>query len=177
MHNSNSCLQLFVRTVSACATRGTLDMGYLHIPCALGRTGCRMQKSEGDGATPRGAWAVREAFFRADRLPRPATALNLRAIQQSDGWCDGARDANYNRHITHPYKASAEHLWREDGLYDVIVVLGYNDKPPIKGKGSAIFLHCARPDFAPTQGCIAIARADLIKLLPRLTPRTQVIIP
>jgi L,D-peptidoglycan transpeptidase YkuD (ErfK/YbiS/YcfS/YnhG family) len=177
MHKDKGELQLFVRSRSASATRGMLELGSLKIPCVLGRTGCRAQKREGDGATPRGAWYIREAFYRADRLLRPATKLKLRAITRDDGWCDAARDANYNRQIAHPYSASAEHLWREDGLYDIVIVLGYNDCPRIKGVGSAIFLHCARPDRAPTQGCIAISRADLIRLLPRLTTKTRIVVP
>lgn len=177
MHNGNSTLQLFVRARSAQATRGVLEIGGLRIPCALGRTGCRMHKREGDGATPRGSWKVREAFYRADRVARPSTTLKLRAIKPNDGWCDAENDPNYNRQITHPYGTSAEHLWRDDELYDIIVVLGYNDGPRVKGKGSAIFLHCARPDYSPTQGCIAVARANLIRLLPWLTVKTSIIIP
>jgi L,D-peptidoglycan transpeptidase YkuD (ErfK/YbiS/YcfS/YnhG family) len=177
MHKGNGRLQLFVRSRSASAMRGALQIGQISMPCALGRTGCSTRKREGDGATPRGIWHVREAFYRADRIPRPATPLRLRAIKRDDGWCDAARDANYNRQITHPYGASAERLWREDGLYDIIVVLGYNDGPRIKGLGSAIFLHCARPGFTPTQGCVAVARADLIRLLPWLTTKTSIVIP
>jgi L,D-peptidoglycan transpeptidase YkuD (ErfK/YbiS/YcfS/YnhG family) len=176
MHKGKGELQLFVRSRSATATRGVLELGSLKIPCALGRTGCRAHKREGDGATPRGAWYIREAFFRADRLRRPATGLKLRAITRDDGWCDAARDANYNRQITHPCAASAEYLWRDDELYDIIVVLGYNDGPRVKGRGSAIFLHCARPNYSPTEGCIAIGRADLIGLLPRLTTKTRIVI-
>lgn len=95
----------------------------------------------------------------------------------TDGWCDDSSDRNYNRHILHPYPASAEHLWRSDGLYDLVVVLGYNDQPRQPMRGSAIFLHCARPDLAPTEGCIAVARADLLRLLPLLSPRTRLLIP
>jgi L,D-peptidoglycan transpeptidase YkuD (ErfK/YbiS/YcfS/YnhG family) len=177
MHKGNGRLQLFVRLRSASGARGALQIGQIIIPCALGRTGCITQKREGDGATPRGVWQVREAFYRNDRIARPTTSLRLRAIKPDDGWCDAICDPNYNRHVTHPYAASAEHLWRDDGLYDIIVVLGYNDGPRIKGLGSAIFLHCARPDFGPTQGCIAVARANLVRLLPWLTAKTSIIIP
>jgi L,D-peptidoglycan transpeptidase YkuD (ErfK/YbiS/YcfS/YnhG family) len=149
--------QLVVRTISARSTRGALEFGWQRFPCALGRTGSRVSKREGDGASPVGAWPVREAFYRADRLTRPRCGVPLKRIGPNDGWCDGPSDRAYNRHVRHPYRASAEHLFRADGLYDVIVVLGYNDRPAIKGRGSAIFLHCARPDYAPTQGCIAIA--------------------
>lgn len=168
---------LVVRTLNAQATTGLLDLGYVRIPCALGRSGSRVNKREGDGASPSGAWTLREAFYRADRLVRPKTGLPLRALARNDGWCDATADRNYNRRIAHPYAASAEHMWRADGLYDIVIVMGYNDTPCVKGRGSAIFLHCARPGYTPTEGCIALARRDLIRLLPRLTRKTSISIP
>ena len=169
--------QLVVRTLSARSTVGELQFGPLRCRCALGRTGCRVLKREGDGATPSGEWPVREVFFRPERLRRPKTQLPLRAIARSDGWCDAPRDRNYNRRVVHPYPASAEHLWRTDGLYDIVVVLGYNDAPRIDGRGSAIFLHCAWDDYAPTRGCIAVRRADLFRLLPYLNRKMTLRIP
>ena len=164
--------QLVVRTLSARSTSGVLQLGWQRVPCALGRTGQRTRKREGDGASPIGVWPVRDAYFRADRLVRPRSPLALRRIGPTDGWCDAPADRNYNRPVTHPYPASAEHLWRADGLYDIVIVLGYNMKPRIKGHGSAIFLHCCRAGYAPTEGCIAIKRAGLIRLLAQLTAKT-----
>ncbi|MEQ1695070.1 MAG: L,D-transpeptidase family protein [Hyphomicrobiaceae bacterium] len=164
---------LIVRTISARARVGLLQVGSMRFRCALGRTGSKIGKREGDGASPIGTWALREAYYRADRIARPRTDLKLRAIDRRDGWCDATRDRNYNRRVSHPYPASAEHLWREDGLYDIVVVLGYNDAPRIKGRGSAIFLHCAREGFSPTQGCVALARRDLIRLMASLGSRTR----
>ena len=89
----------------------------------------------------------------------------MRAIRPRDGWCDAPADRNYNRPVRHPYPASAERLWRADGLYDVVVVLGYNDRPRVRGRGSAIFMHVARPGYAPTEGCIALARPHLLRVL------------
>ena len=165
--------QLVVRTLSARATIGELQFGHQRVRCALGRAGSRVLKREGDGASPVGSWPLREVFFRPGRLARPRTQLPLRAIARSDGWCDAPRDRNYNRRIRHPYPASAEHLWRIDGLYDIVVVLGTNDAPRVHGCGSAIFLHCARDDYAPTQGCIAVRRSDLVRLLARLRRGTR----
>jgi L,D-peptidoglycan transpeptidase YkuD (ErfK/YbiS/YcfS/YnhG family) len=165
--------QLVVRTLSRRSTRGYLSLGLVTLPCAVGRSGSAVIKREGDGASPIGTWPLRAALYRSDRLMRPQTRLPIKSISRRDGWCDAASDRNYNRPVTHPYPASAEHLWREDGLYDVIVVMGYNDRPRVKGKGSAIFLHCARADFKPTEGCIAVRRADLIRLLPRLGLKTR----
>ena len=165
--------RLIVRTISAQAKVGVLEVGGLRFRCALGRSGSRIAKREGDGASPIGVWPVREAYFRSDRISRPRTGLILHAIDRRDGWCDASLDRNYNRPIIHPYPASAEHLWRDDELYDIVVVLGYNDAPRKKGRGSAIFLHCAREGYPPTQGCIALARRDLLRLMPILSPGTK----
>jgi L,D-peptidoglycan transpeptidase YkuD (ErfK/YbiS/YcfS/YnhG family) len=166
--------QLIVRARSPGAQTGTLSFGPLRLPCALGRSGRRALKREGDGATPIGSFAIREAFYRADRLARPPTALPLRPIGLSDGWCDDPLDRNYNRRVRHPYPTSAERLWRSDHLYDLVVVLGYNDRPRVAGRGSAIFMHVAGPGFAPTAGCIALCLPDLQRLLEEV-PRGAVV--
>jgi L,D-peptidoglycan transpeptidase YkuD (ErfK/YbiS/YcfS/YnhG family) len=151
---------------------GRLDLGDRRVRCALGPAGIRPAagKREGDGATPAGVWPIREVWFRPDRGAPPATEFRVHAMAEDDGWCDDPRDPAYNRHVKLPYPASAERLWRRDGIYDIVVVLGHNDDPPVPGEGSAIFLHVARPDYSPTQGCVAVARADLEDLLARARP-------
>jgi L,D-peptidoglycan transpeptidase YkuD (ErfK/YbiS/YcfS/YnhG family) len=136
----------------------------------IGRSGliAAEMKREGDGATPAGAWPVRRALWRPDRLERPDTALVLDSIGPDDGWCDDPADPAYNRPVRLPWPGRHEVMTREDGLYDIVVVLGHNDDPPVPGLGSAIFLHCASPDYKPTEGCIAIARDDLVALLKAL---------
>ncbi len=140
--------------------------------CALGPAGviAAAEKREGDGSTPMGAWPMRRLLYRPDRGPAPPTALPVQAIQPGDGWCDAPGDPNYNRPVTLPYPASAERMWRGDGLYDLVVVLGHNDDPPVPGLGSAIFLHLAKPDYAPTEGCVALARPDLEAVLALAGP-------
>ncbi|HUI18204.1 MAG TPA: L,D-transpeptidase family protein [Alphaproteobacteria bacterium] len=133
--------------------------------CALGPSGIRADKREGDGATPAGAFPLRRVLYRADRLAPPPTRLAVAALAENDAWCDDPKDPRYNQQLRLPYPASHEHLWRGDHLYDVIVVLGYNDAPVVPGRGSAIFLHVARPDYGPTAGCVALALADLLALL------------
>lgn len=128
---------------------------------AIGRGGIARDKREGDGATPAGSFPIRNGFWRADRLARPATAIALAAIDPTDGWCDDAADPAYNRAVRLPHPARHERMWRADGLYDLVFVLGYNDDPVVPGRGSAIFLHCAAPDFRPTEGCVALALDDL----------------
>ncbi|QJU57245.1 L,D-transpeptidase family protein [Sphingomonas sp. AP4-R1] len=141
------------------------------ITCAIGRGGtiAAADKREGDGATPLGDWPIRALLLRPDRVGPIRTALPWRWIRPDDGWSDDPADPAYNRAVRHPHAFSAERLWREDGLYDLIVILGHNDAPPVPGLGSAIFLHCWR-DKATTEGCVAVAKDDLIALVERLTP-------
>jgi L,D-peptidoglycan transpeptidase YkuD (ErfK/YbiS/YcfS/YnhG family) len=150
---------------SDAAASGMVRFGNLQFPAALGRGGTRGLKREGDGATPMGFWRTIRIFYRPDRLRRPRTALPVTPLRERDGWCDAALDRNYNRKVMLPYPASHERFWREDGLYDVIVVLDYNYARRVKGRGSAIFMHVARRGFAPTEGCIALKREHLLRLL------------
>jgi L,D-peptidoglycan transpeptidase YkuD (ErfK/YbiS/YcfS/YnhG family) len=134
------------------------------------------RKREGDGATPTGRFALRRLYYRSDRQFRPQTGLPTTQLKADDGWCDSATDRNYNRLIKHPYPASAERMWRADHLYDVVIVIGHNDQPRIKGAGSAIFMHLARDGFKPTEGCVALRPADMRRLLPLLSDRTELVI-
>ncbi|MHA1567223.1 MAG: L,D-transpeptidase family protein [Alphaproteobacteria bacterium] len=144
--------------------------------CAIGRTGHTTQKHEGDGATPVGGFPFRRLLYRPDRLPPPATLLPKIPMTPDDGWCDAPGDPNYNRPVSLPYPASAERLWRDDHLYDLIVVLGHNDDPPVSGLGSAIFLHVASPGYGPTQGCVALSRVDLLAVIAGADTTSQVIV-
>jgi L,D-peptidoglycan transpeptidase YkuD (ErfK/YbiS/YcfS/YnhG family) len=157
---------------------GGFDLGGRRARCALGRAGviAAAEKREGDGRSPLGVWPIRRALYRPDRGPAPRTALELRPIAADDGWCDAPDDAAYNRPVRRPYPASCEAMWRDDGLYDLVVVLGHNDDPPVPRLGSAIFLHLAKPGYAPTEGCIALARPDLEALLALAAPGDAVAI-
>jgi L,D-peptidoglycan transpeptidase YkuD (ErfK/YbiS/YcfS/YnhG family) len=159
-----------LRLANRAASKGWLELGALRLPCAIGRGGLRAMKREGDGGTPIGAFALRELLYRADQLRRPRTPLPTHAIRPADGWCDGRSDRNYNRPVTRPYPASSEELWRRDRLYDVVGVMDYNIAPRAQGRGSCIFLHVARPDYAPTEGCVALALEDLLRLLEGPAP-------
>jgi L,D-peptidoglycan transpeptidase YkuD (ErfK/YbiS/YcfS/YnhG family) len=132
---------------------------------ALGRGGVRADKQEGDGATPAAALPLRRLLYRADRLAAPDCAVPVRPLERDDGWCDDPADAAYNRPVRLPVAASAEALWRDDAVYDIIGVLGWNDDPIRPGRGSAIFLHIAQPDYAPTAGCVALSTDDLRRVL------------
>ena len=148
--------------------------------CAVcGRNGVRPDKREGDGASPAGTFPLLYGYYRSDRTAAPQSGLKMIALQPDDGWVDDPADPNYNRQVKLPYPAHHEELWRADSVYDILVVIGYNSGnsgPVVPGAGSAIFLHIARPDLAPTDGCIAIGRAVLVGLLPMLGPGSMITI-
>jgi L,D-peptidoglycan transpeptidase YkuD (ErfK/YbiS/YcfS/YnhG family) len=141
---------------------------------AVGRAGVKADKHEGDGATPAGTYPLLSILYRPDRIAAPLSQLPVKPLWPSDGWVDEPADANYNRPVSLPYPASAEQMWREDDLYDALVVIGYNIEPVVPGAGSAIFLHIATPDFAPTAGCVAVRKEILLQLLPLLGPGSQI---
>ena len=167
---------IFVRPAPGDPRRGVLAAGGRTVPCALGRGRMHMPKREGDGATPVAAMRIVAGWFRADRMRRPQSALDLQPIGPRDGWCDAPADPNYNRPVCLPFAASHEKMLRDDRLYDVCLVLDWN-LPPFARKrngGSAIFLHVAKPGFPPTEGCIAVAPEAMRWLLPRIGPETVV---
>jgi L,D-peptidoglycan transpeptidase YkuD (ErfK/YbiS/YcfS/YnhG family) len=157
-------------------TRGWVSLGGLRFRCAVGRGGVVETKVEGDGGTPVGRFPIRRLLYRPDRLRALTLRIPMQPLSPSDGWCDDPADANYNRPVTLPYPARHERLWREDAIYDLVLVIGHNDAPVVPGSGSAVFMHLAQPDFRPTDGCVALARADLIKLLETAEPTTCICI-
>lgn len=166
--------RIVVRPSPGTPTRGLLAAGPLVVPCALGRGGLTADKREGDGATPAAALRLVACHYRADRLPRPATRLPLLPIRPDDGWCDDPADRAYNRPVQLPYPAGHERMWRDDHLYDVVVVLDWNLDRPIPGRGSAIFFHLAAPGFAPTAGCVAVTLPAMRRILAVSGPDTVI---
>ncbi|HEY8004844.1 MAG TPA: L,D-transpeptidase family protein [Phenylobacterium sp.] len=151
---------------------GQFDLGGRRVRCALGAAGVRpaREKREGDLASPAGVWEIRRVLYRPDKGGPPVTGLPAQALAPDDGWCDAPDDPDYNRPIKLPHHGSFEKMWRDDGIYDLIVVLGHNDDPPKPFMGSCIFLHLNRPGYSPTQGCVALAREDLEALLAQAKP-------
>ena len=143
---------------------------------AIGRGGVKANKREGDGGTPAGTYPLVSVLYRQDRITPPASYLPVSPLARNHGWVDDPTDANYNRLVSLPYPARTEQMWRQDGHYDALVVIGYNMAPAIPGLGSAIFLHIARPDFSSTLGCVAVAREVLLGLLPLLGPGSTITI-
>ena len=167
---------ILVRAKPGHRTRGWLLAGPLALPVALGRGGIRANKREGDGGTPRGTFRLRRVWWRADRVTRPRTQLPVRPIRGYDGWCEDPRDRHYNRPIRLDQEQPGDRLKRADHLYDLIVELDHNTRPRIAGRGSAVFVHVARPGFAPTAGCVALTTAALQRLIARASPRTRIVV-
>jgi L,D-peptidoglycan transpeptidase YkuD (ErfK/YbiS/YcfS/YnhG family) len=159
---------------AAGGSRGVLLAGRNAIPAVLGRSGIAANKREGDGATPRGRFGLIRLWWRADRLPRPRTSLPVRRIDPALAWCENPADRRYNRPFRRSANEPGDRLWRDDGLYDLVIELSHNSRPRVAGRGSAVFLHLAQPDRSSTAGCVALAARDLRHLLGRLGPRTRI---
>lgn len=157
-------------------SRGWLIAGPLRFAVALGRAGIKANKFEGDGATPRGVFHPVRVWYRADRSPRPRTLLPLRRIHPADAWCEDTADRRYNRPFRRAPGEAGDRLWRDDHLYDLIVELDHNTRPRVAGRGSAVFIHLARPNFGPTAGCVGLRAVTLRCLLRCLSQRTRIAI-
>lgn len=156
--------------------RRFLRAGAVRYRCAIGKGGVSPHKREGDGATPVSIMALRRLWWREDRITNISCKLPMTAITPDLGWCDDPAHTDYNRPVRLPFVASHEKMARDDGLYDLAVELGWNDAPPKSGHGSAIFMHIARENFGPTEGCIALSREDLLSLLSQVDAHTLLIV-
>nr|WP_041755958.1 L,D-transpeptidase family protein [Bradyrhizobium sp. ORS 278] len=165
-----------IRTAAGSRQRGWLTVLGHVIPVALGRGGVLANKREGDGGTPRGTFHPRRLWWRADRHPRPRTFLPVRPIRPEDAWCEDPADRHYNQPIRLRGDQPGDRLARQDHLYDFIIEIDHNTRPRVPGRGSAVFLHLARPQFGPTAGCVAMTRPAMLRLLQRIGPRTRIFI-
>ncbi|MBL96065.1 MAG: hypothetical protein CFH06_00011 [Alphaproteobacteria bacterium MarineAlpha3_Bin5] len=147
-----------------------------YFKCSIGSAGLSKCKHEGDKTTPVGTFKLRNGLYRADRIPKPISVIEFNKINENDGWCDDPKDILYNKRVSLPCAASHELLWRKDQLYDLIVVIGFNDKPIIANRGSAVFLHIAEPNYKATRGCVAVSYENLLELLADITVETHLTI-
>ena len=153
---------------------GYLKYKNVKFRCALGKGGIKIKKEEGDNITPKGTFKLTKIYYRGDKIKNIATLLKKIKIKKNMGWCDDSRSKFYNMQIKLPNKFGHEKLYRNDNLYDLIVVLNYNTNPIIKYKGSAIFIHVAENSYKKTRGCIALKRDDLIKLISQIGKNTRI---
>ena len=163
--------QLRVIGLMRSSHRAKLVAGSVTFSCSIGRSGVSHNKREGDGATPKGYFLILQGYFRSARIARYSSTHLLKPILPKHGWCDDPSSGNYNKLVHLPFKPNHETLYRDDQAYDIFFVLGHNQRPRVKGAGSAIFLHLAKDKLAPTAGCIAICLQDMRRLLPRLAAR------
>ena len=168
---------LTVRARPGQRSKGLLRAGPLVFPCALGRGGISAAKREGDGATPLAAMRVLGGYFRADHFAAARrTRLAMAPIDADLGWCEVPDDRNYNRPVRLSADSSADRLARADHLYDFIIEIDHNARPRVTRRGSAVFLHLARPGFGPTAGCVAMTKGAMLRLLARIGPKTKIVI-
>ena len=165
-----------VRSRPGHRSSGVLIAAHRTIPVTLGRSGIRANKWEGDGATPAGRFHPLRLWWRADRGSRPQASLPVRRIGPDVAWCEDPADRRYNRPFRRSANEPGDRLWRADGLYDLIVELDHNVRPRVAGRGSAVFLHVARPDRGPTAGCVAMGANELRRLLSAISPKTRILI-
>ena len=142
--------------------------------CAIGKNGITNSKIEGDKCTPSGIYSIEKIYYREDRLSMPKLDFQTIPINKNSGWCDDIRSTYYNKFIKFPFSYSAEFLYREDDIYNIICIINYNTNPIIKNKGSAIFLHVANIDYSGTAGCLALKQDDLIELLQNIDLDTKI---
>ncbi|WP_245485222.1 L,D-transpeptidase family protein [Ciceribacter ferrooxidans] len=159
---------IVLRTAPRDRSRAILQFGVLRLPAALGRTGTVSCKREGDGGSPRATMRLLSGYFRGDRIENLATALPMIRTKADMLWCDAPQHPAYNRPVSAPFAASHERLMRDDSLYDICLIMDWNVSSRQRGRGSAIFFHLAHPGYTPTEGCVAIARRDMLRLIRHL---------
>ena len=152
----------------------SLTFNNYKVKCALGKRGIGTKKKEGDQITPRGSYKIKGILYRRDKIKNLRTKLIKKAINKKMGWCDDPKSKKYNQLIKLPSKFNFEKLYRNDELYDIIIILNFNTNPIKKNKGSAIFIHVAKNNYSPTKGCIAIKINDIKKLVREINKKTLV---
>ena len=146
------------------------------LKCSVGKSGIKKIKKEGDLGTPKGLFKLGLLYYRKDRNKALKIKINKKVMKKNMGWCDDIKSKKYNQEILFPFKYHAEKLYRQDGLYDILINIKYNNKPNIKNKGSAIFLHLASKKYKPTRGCVGVSKKNLLKILPYIEKSTKIYI-
>ena len=146
------------------------------LKCAVGKSGITNNKKEGDLSTPKGTYKINALYYRSDKIKKFKCKIKQRVIKKNMGWCDDINSNKYNKEINFPFKFKAEKLHRKDNIYDIFINIKYNTQPTLKGGGSAIFLHLAKKNYKPTEGCVAISKKKFFKILPYIKKNTKIVI-
>tara|TARA_B100001029_G_C15060569_1_gene458102 strand:+ start:1725 stop:2216 length:492 start_codon:yes stop_codon:yes gene_type:complete len=154
--------------------KNKLFIDHYKIKCSIGKRGIKIKKKEGDKITPKGNFKIKHIFYRKDRVPTLITKINKTPINKNMGWCDDPKSKYYNKLVKFPFKYSAENLFRKDNIYDIILVLNFNTNPVLIGKGSAIFIHIAKKNYNKTEGCIAVSKQNMKKIIKKVNKKTLV---
>ena len=144
--------------------------------CAIGKRGIGIKRKEGDLITPKGKYSIKYILYRKDRIKKIQSKLKKIPITKSIGWCDDPKSKDYNKLIKLPTNYNYEKLYRNENTYDLVLVLNFNMKPIVKKKGSAIFIHIAKKNYKKTEGCVAINKIQLLKIVKKLKNNTKVLI-
>ena len=144
------------------------------IKCAVGKKGVNLKKKEGDLITPIGLYKIKYILYRKDRIKKISSKLRKITIKKNMGWCDDPKSKQYNKLVNLPFSYGCERLFKKENIYDIILVLNFNMNPVKKDKGSAIFIHVAKKNYEKTQGCIAVKKPDLLKILKEIKVKTKV---
>ena len=142
--------------------------------CCVGKRGIGNKRKEGDLITPKGRYKIKYILYRKDRIKRIQSKIKKIAIKKNMGWCDDPTSQNYNKLTMLPSPYNYEKLYRKQNTYDIILVLNYNMNPIVKNKGSAIFIHVAKKNYKKTNGCVALKKIDLLKIIKKIKSNTKV---
>ena len=146
------------------------------VKCAIGKKGIGRKQKEGDQITPQGTFRIKNILYRKDKINYLRSVIKKTPIKKNMGWCDDPKSKDYNKLIKYPFNYKSEKLYRSNNIYDIILVLNFNMQPIKKNKGSAIFIHVSNNKYSPTQGCIALKKKDLVKLIKSINKKTKIII-
>ena len=143
------------------------------VKCAIGKRGIGDKKKEGDLITPRGQFKVKYILYRKDRV-KFSTKLKKKIIKKNMGWCNDPESKEYNKSVKLPSSFNHEKLYKKENIYDIILVINYNMNPIKRNKGSAIFIHIAKKNYKKTEGCVAIKKRELLKIVKKIKPNTKI---
>ena len=151
-----------------------LSLNNYKAKCAVGKRGIGYKKKEGDLITPVGSYTIKYILYRKDRVRKIQTKVKKFIIKKNMGWCDDPKSSHYNKLVKLPFAYNHERLFKNENIYDIILVLDYNMNPVKKNKGSAIFIHIAKNNYKRTEGCVAIKKLHLLKIIKEIKFNTKV---